>query len=305
MMERMDQALPAFIASVTTSNGLIFLSHAEERMEHPMDGLTGMEIYNRHADAKKDVAGMFALALRLLDPAKLAELREELRLYPDEILAAQVCYQEDYMGKWDSETQKRRLTGVAANDCHHNTVFVVKMANATTVRVGTTVDKEEDLHRVTAAVCPGIVELTKGHNAGEELVRVDLDPYYRSFRNVTTHILAAELTEAAIRSALQQGHAFVSHDWMCDATGFSFALSPGGTARMGDEAKYSVGMSLVARFPVVCHIKLFLDGKLTTDVRCDRLENPVTGPGVYRVEGWLTIDGEERPWVCSNPIYLR
>ena len=29
------------------------------------------------------------------------------------------------------------------------------------------------------------------------------------------------------------------------------------------------------------------------------------GPGVYRVEGWLTIDTEERVWIYSNPIYLR
>ena len=48
IMDRMEEPRPEFIASVTASNGLIFLSHVEERMDHPMDGLTGMEIYNRH-----------------------------------------------------------------------------------------------------------------------------------------------------------------------------------------------------------------------------------------------------------------
>src|SRR5438876_7154700 len=111
------------------------------------------------------------------------------------------------------------------------------MVDENTVRVGTNVDKDEDMRRVTAESRPGIRELTKDHKSGDILVRADFDPYYRSFRNVTTHILAPELTESAIRSALQQGHAFVSHDWMCDATGFSFLLNSGASqALMGDEA---------------------------------------------------------------------
>ena len=305
IMDRMEEPRPAFVASVTASNGLIFLSHVEERLDHPMDGLTGMEIYNRHWDAKKDMAGLIALALKLLDPNKLAELQENLRLYPDEMLAAQVSYQDDYLNKWDAETQARRLTGVAANDCHHNMVMVVKMVDENTVRFGTTVDKEEDLRKATAGSYPGIRELTKGHQPGDTLVRVDFDPYYRSFRNVATHILAPDLTESAIRAALQKGHAFVCHDWMCDGTGFSFCLTPAAGALMGDEAKFSQGQQLVARFPVACHIRLLRNGKVIANLESDRLEQAVAGSGVYRVEGWLKLDDEERPWIYSNPIYLR
>jgi len=305
IMDRMGEPTPKLVAAATASNGLIFLSHIEERRDHPMDGLTGLEIYNRHADAKKDMAGLIALAMRLLDPKQLAELQEDLRLYPDELLAAQVTYLEEYITKWDAETQTRRLTGVAANDCHHNQVFVVKMVDENTVRVGTNVDKDEDMRRVTAESRPGIRELTKDHKPGDILVRADFDPYYRSFRNVTTHILAPELTESAIRSALQQGHAFVSHDWMCDATGFSFLLSSTVQTLMGDEARYAEGQKLLARFPVGCHIRLLRNGKVVAEPESDRLEHALDGPGVYRVEGWLKLDGEHRPWVYSNPIYLR
>jgi|GEM_PF-2733366 len=28
-------------------------------------------------------------------------------------------------------------------------------------------------------------------------------------------------------------------------------------------------------------------------------------PGVYRIEGWLLLDGEERAWVLSKPIDVR
>ena len=61
-----------------------------------------MEIYNRHADAKKDAAGLLAIVLKLTSPASLKELQESLRLYPDELFAAQVEYPADYLAKWDS-----------------------------------------------------------------------------------------------------------------------------------------------------------------------------------------------------------
>jgi hypothetical protein len=315
VMDKIEQARPELIAAVTASNGLIFLSHIEERKDHPMDGLTGLEIYNRHFDAKKDMAGLVALAMRLLDPAQLAELQENLRLYPDELLAAQVTYEDEYISKWDTETQTRRLTGVAANDCHHNQIMVVKMIDDNSVRIGTNVDKDEDMRRVTADSRPGIRELTKGHKAGDVLARVDFDPYYRSFRDSATHILAPELTESAIRSALLQGHAFVSHDWMCDATGFSLVLQAsesdsdkkaGGTI-MGDEVKFAElkGAKLLGRFPVSCHVRLMRDGKVTTAFDGEHFEYIVENPGVYRLEAWLKIDGEDRPWIYANPIYVR
>jgi len=314
IMDRMEQ--PAeLIAAVTASNGLIFLSHIEERKDHPMDGLNGLEIYNRHFDAKKDMAGLIALAMRLLDPKQLAELQENLRLYPDEMLAAQVTYEEEYIRKWDTESQTRRLTGVAANDCHHNQIMVVKMVDENTVLIGTNVDQDKDMRRITAESKPTIRELTKGHQPGDILARVDFDPYYRSFRDSATHILASELTEPAIRSALLQGHAFVSHDWMCDATGFSFGLEASASATsatpgknqslMGDETKFAAGQKLQARFSVQCHIRLLQNGNEIAASDGDRFEHAVEGPGVYRLEGWLKIDGEDRPWIYSNPIYVR
>src|SRR5262249_37792799 len=139
ILARMDDPAPAFLQAVRADGGLAFLSHIEERPDHPMDGLDGLEITNRHADAKLDRAGLLALMLRLTDPASLAELQESPRLYPDELFASQARYPAEYLAKWDAETKTRRLTGVAANDCHHNNVLIVKMVDADTVKVGTNV----------------------------------------------------------------------------------------------------------------------------------------------------------------------
>src|SRR5205085_10922523 len=143
ILSRMDLKDADFIATVTAGDGMIFLSHIEERPDHPLDGLTGLEIDNRHYDAKRDRASLLALALKLTDPKQLAELQEAVRLYPDELFAFQCDYPKAYLDKWDEGTKRGRLTGVAANDCHHNQVLVVKMVDAYTVLVGTNVDEDK------------------------------------------------------------------------------------------------------------------------------------------------------------------
>src|SRR5262249_20798555 len=176
----------------------------------------------------------------LTDRKKLTELQQALRLYPDELFAFQCAYPKLYLDKWDEGTRRRRLTGIAANDCHHNQVLIVKMVDENTVLLGTNVDADAKMRKISAAVRPGIRDLTRGRKPGDTLVRLDIDPYFRSFRNVSTHVLAPKLDEPAIRAALRAGHAFVAHDWMCDATGFRFGASDARgqqVAIMGDEVK--------------------------------------------------------------------
>lgn len=307
ILDKMDQPLPEFIATVRRDRGLIFLSHIEERPQHSTEGLDGMEIYNRHADAKKDVAGIIGLMLKLTDPQALRELEQALQDFPDELLASQISYPEDYLAKWDAETPLRRLTGVAANDCHHNQILIMKMIDEATVAIGTNVDSDEKLRRFTATLRPGIRQLTKDRQPGDILARLDLDPYFRAFRNVSTHVLAGELSEANVRRALRDGRAYVSHDWMCDPTGFRFhaRLSDRGAGVLGDDVSWTEGLSLVAELPVTCRMRLLRNGQVVHESVGERLEYGVPEPGVYRIEAWLRLDDEDRPWIYANPIYVR
>ncbi len=297
-----------FIDTVTADGGMIFLSHVEERPDHPLDGLTGLEIYNRHYDAKRDKASLLALALKLTDPTQLAELREAVRRYPDELFAFQCDYPKVYLDKWDEGTKRLRLTGVAANDCHHNQVLLVKMVDAETVRIGTNVDQDAQMRKVTAALRPGVRELTKGYKPGDVLARLDTDPYSVSFRNCATHVLAPRLDEPTLRAALRAGHAYVAHDWMGDATGFRFGARGARSlaAIMGDEVRWTDGLKLTARLPLPAHVRLLRYGQevATSEGKAD-FEYAVKETGAYRLEAWLELDGEIRPWVYTNPIYVR
>ncbi|MEX2016585.1 MAG: hypothetical protein WD873_08070, partial [Candidatus Hydrogenedentales bacterium] len=160
-----------------------------------------------------------------------------------------------------------------------------------------------------------IPEMTAGRAPGDVLVKLDFDPYVFSFHNVSTHILASELTEQAVREALAAGHAYVAHDWMADPTGSKFYASRGAgqleslepLAIMGDEVEAGENLWLNAEFPVNALIRLLKDGKEITRTREPVLAHrqPVTEPGVYRVEAWLQVEDEKRLWVYTNPIYVR
>lgn len=132
-----------------------------------------------------------------------------------------------------------------------------------------------------------------------------IDPYEVSFRHLTTHLLARELTEPEIRQALRQGHAYVAHDWLCDPTGFSFgAVNNLGLYPMGDTIPQMGTTRLAAVTPLPAKLKLIHDGKVVEEVTGTNLMIAAKGPGAYRVEAWLIVDGEERPWIYSNPVYV-
>ena len=196
MLDRMASDSSDFITTVNAGDGMIFLSHLEERKDHPVDGLTGLEIYNRHWDAKQDKLSLLVLASMLTDPKQLVELKDAGRLYPGSNCSRfSGDYPKVYLHKWDEGTKRKRLTGIAANDCHHNQILIVKMVDEKTVLLGTNVDEDKRMQKITAALRPGIKEMTRGRKPGDILVKLDADPYYRSFRNSSTHVLAPKLDE--------------------------------------------------------------------------------------------------------------
>jgi acetyl esterase/lipase len=133
-----------------------------------------------------------------------------------------------------------------------------------------------------------------------------LDPYEVSFRNLSTHILARELTEDSIRQSLKEGHVYVSHDWLCETTGFNFiAQNNFGVFAMGDPVLLVGTTRLISTTPIPAKIKLFHNGLLKEEKTGDRVTFETKTEGTYRIEAWLQVDGEERPWIYSNPVYLK
>lgn len=137
------------------------------------------------------------------------------------------------------------------------------------------------------------------------LKNVVFDPYEVSFRNVSTHILARELKEDQIRASLREGRAYVSHDWLCDPSGFAFVASNNlGLFEMGDRVPMTGRTQLIARFPIPAHAKIIHKGKVVHEATGMQMSWTPQEEGSYRLEAWLEVDGEERPWIYANPLFF-
>ncbi|HEU0172668.1 MAG TPA: histidinol phosphatase [Blastocatellia bacterium] len=290
-----------YIKQAKNAAGIIFLSHVEERLDWETDNLDGMEIYNNHTDVEDEGEFVKWLRASFTDPDRLKQLEQALAENPMEVFGASQDYLEQIIAKWDRDLLQYRLTGVAANDCHHNQVFTIKAAPPDAITVSAV---GEPPRKVMAEQAPRIAEMVKNRSPGEVIAKLDFDPYERSLRYVSTHFLIRDLNEGAVRQALRQARTYVAHDWLCDPTGFAFIAETGGkrTAVMGDEVKMANGMKVRLEAPVAGLVKLFLNGRVVHESRSDRISFAIDGPGVYRAEVWLEVDGEMRPWIYSNPI---
>ena len=133
--------------------------------------------------------------------------------------------------------------------------------------------------------------------------------------SINVHVLLSETlpgefkdAKKSILSALKEGRVFVAHDNLASAKGFRFYFeSETGSSvlEMGQEDRFQPG-TLFVESPGYGEIRLFKDGTIKKKWRARKGAFRVTGKGVYRVEvyrklfpfGW-------RPWIYSNPVYLR
>ncbi|HLN30325.1 MAG TPA: PHP domain-containing protein [Gemmataceae bacterium] len=285
---------------VRSRGGLVFLSHLEERMDWEIRGMTGTEIYNTHADFKDEKK----LIAAMRNPLWIFKSAELFMKYPQESFSALQDYPADYLKRWDELCTRAPHTGVAANDSHQNVGLVVRLVQGDKARLEDALG--EKLFELDVGALPILQSMAKGKRVGDVLFQIRLDPYPISLRHVGTHLLLPELTEKAVWEALEAGRAYVSFDWLADATGFDFAAVSGKDRHeMGSRTAYENGLRLRAQAPLPVRWKVIRNGKVVSQSNGRALDSAVSEPGNYRVEAWLKIAGEEMIWVLSNPIYIR
>lgn len=288
-----------FCDLVRGRGGLMFVSHLEERMDWKVRGVTGVEIYNTHADTKDEKK----LIAALLNPLWIMQAAELFRKYPQESYSALQDYPADYLKRWDELCQSAPHVGVSANDAHQNIGLLIRWSDEETVRVEDALGKL--LLQPPVESLPNSEELRKGKRVGDVLYQLQLDPYEVALRHVGTHLLLTEHSEKAVREALESGRAFVAFDWLADATGFDFA-AVAGTKRheMGSQLPLADGLMLRGEAPLPVHWRLLRNGKVVEESTGRTLSYSVAEAGNYRAEAWLDIAGDRMIWVLSNPIYV-
>lgn len=246
---------------------LVFVAHPETfESWATARGFDGMEVYNLHADA------------RHVRPVKLFfDGLWSYRSFPHLLWTSFSETPTENLRRWDELTsQGRRVVAVAGNDAHAN-------------------------------VGVSLQDLT-----GKPLFQIKLDPYARSFGVVRTHALVPRtdaFDAATLVAALANGHAYVAFDVLCDATGFRLSAT-NGTEQilMGDEIALGAGVRLRVATPVESRIVLIKDGRKSDEKVATGNEWAINEKGVYRVECYLPqlpAPLDQKPWIISNPVYVR
>ncbi|MFN2407478.1 MAG: hypothetical protein ABR594_15620, partial [Pyrinomonadaceae bacterium] len=198
------------------------------------------------------------------------------RAYPDLLFALYYERPNESLKKWDQALARARLTATPGNDSHAN------------------------------------VGISLRDSSGKTLAGIQLDPYETSFRLVRLHVLtdSKALDTEQLLAALKAGHSFIGFDLFGDTTGFRFEAESGPERKIqGDEIPLQNDTRLRIHTPIPSRVVLFKDGSvILNEAGITTKEIPVTERGVYRVEVYVPeveqIIGE-KPWIISNPIYVR
>ncbi|MBM3851704.1 MAG: hypothetical protein FJ399_00950 [Verrucomicrobia bacterium] len=292
---------PAVLAQqIQRHGGVLFFAHPENPRQWDLPELAGLEIYNLHTDFKR-LGGGLGGTLR----AHLPDLILNLRRFPDHIYRLPFQRPTEFLQRWDDLNRVRHITGIAGNDCHQNVGLRGFFTPEGTIRIEDTSPRVLREVRLTGLTRP-LARLVFGPlEPGRKLFHVQLDPYERSARFVNTHVLARELSEAAVLDALRAGRVFVGFDLIADSSGFRWlARDVTHTTVMGGAHALTVETVLQAHAPIPCRFTLVRDGHVVARQQGRSVEWSPAGSGKYRVEADLEVCGAWVPWVYANPIHL-
>ena len=242
------------------------VAYPEEFKNWETPGLNGVEVYNVYSNTR-----------RANPLVAFFDVLWSHRAYPDLLFVLYFERPNESLKKWDQALTRAKLTAIGGNDAHSN------------------------------------IGVSLRDSAGKTLAGIQLDPYQTSFRLVRLHVLtndAKVLTQEHLLEAIKSGHCFIGFDLFGDTSGFTFeAKTPTETKIQGDEIPFQNDTRLRIHTPVASRILLFKDGSvLLNESGVTTREIPVTERGIYRVEVYLPeierIVGE-KPWIISNPIYVR
>ena len=208
-----------------------------------------------------------------------------------------LCERPDlYLDRWDGMNAERGLTGIAANDSHANNTMTIRRLPGGGFSI-------EDFRGERIAKLRKGPELPFG---GRKHLTIRPDSYKASLGHVGTHLLLPETDIISVRDCLACGRCYVAFDWIADPRGFSYEWE-GDRERglMGGQVSLQRKPTLLAQLPAESKLVLKVNGR---DIRrgvSDVMEYAPTCPGSYRLEAYVDLAGEERPWIFSNPIHVR
>jgi hypothetical protein len=254
-----------FVEQQHANRGLVFAAYPAESQTWQSNSVDGVEVYNLFTNTKQ--------MNRLIT---FFDGLWSYRSYADLMFANFFARPGDNLKRWDDamSASSHKLVAIAGNDAHSN------------------------------------VGIGLSDSTGKQIVGLKLDPYERSFHTVRTHVLIKRdkpLTRESLLEAIAVGHCYISFDLFSDAKGFEFRGLESGTI-MGDEAPLASNQKLTAKSPLPARFVLLKEGNALAQASGVSAEFAINVPGIYSIEAYLDslpAPAAGKPWVISNPIYVR
>lgn len=255
-----------FVEEQKVNHSLSFAAYPTESGNWQSNSVDGVEIYNLFTNAKQ-----INRVVTFFDGLW------SYRSYADLMFANFFARPADNLKRWDDAMQStnRKLVAIAGNDAHSNVGF-------------------------------GLSDST-----GRQIVGMKLDPYERSLRTVRTHVLIKQgtpLSRESLLEAISLGHCYFSFDILGDPSGFDFRALQSEKI-MGDETAFAPSLELTAKAPLASRFVLLRNGAPVNQVSAaPEARFAIATAGVYRVEVYLDslpAPATGKPWIVSNPIYIR
>ncbi len=146
--------------------GLTFVSHLEERMKWDIQGVTGNEIYNTHANFKNQKQ----LIQSLRNPLWIFKSAELIRKYPQETFGRCKSTRKTICAAGRA-LQRGPTHGVAANDSHQNVGIVARAGEGTAIIIE---DALAEKVAADAMKVPLLAPLLVGEKPGDVIFQVRL-----------------------------------------------------------------------------------------------------------------------------------
>jgi hypothetical protein len=144
-------------------------------------------------------------------------------------------------------------------------------------------------------------------------VKIRAFAFNRAFQFIHTHICTLEPLSGnhqkdipLLFNALRHGRCYAAMEYFRPAQGFRFVITQNNEEySMGDSLVLANKASIRISLPASALARIIRDGVLIAEEKGKDIILSIREGGVYRVEAYLKRYGKYRPWIFSNPVFVK
>jgi hypothetical protein len=144
-------------------------------------------------------------------------------------------------------------------------------------------------------------------------LKIEVLPFNRAFKFIHTHICTPEPLSGdsqkdipLLLNSLRYGFCYTAMEYFKSSQGFSFLITQNNKEHyMGDSLELQENTQLKVILSQPALIRIIRNGVLLTEKIDKEVSLLVRETGIYRAEAFLKSYGKYRPWIFSNPIFVK